>query len=185
MPRTPRNRKPTEIIDATGDGAGNPLGFPSGIAVDGAGNVYVTGQFSDNAFQVTPSGGITEIIDSTGDGALPNEGTYGIAVDGSGNVYVTGSASDNAFKICRPLHSHGSIRPGVPPNPGTLSLGAGGLPAIGTVWMPTVTGVPSALDVVVTDPLGAMINVPLPFGTLLCNPAPPSLPFFGGPSRLA
>ncbi len=33
----------TEIIDATGDGAGNVLHGPSGIAVDGAGNVYVGG----------------------------------------------------------------------------------------------------------------------------------------------
>ncbi len=33
----------TEIIDATGDGAGNALSAASGIAVDGSGNVYVTG----------------------------------------------------------------------------------------------------------------------------------------------
>ena len=41
----------TEIIDATGDG-GNPLDNPEGIAVDGSGNVYVTGYASDNAFKV-------------------------------------------------------------------------------------------------------------------------------------
>ena len=29
----------TEIIDATGDGAGNPLDAAGGIAVDGSGNV--------------------------------------------------------------------------------------------------------------------------------------------------
>ncbi len=31
----------TEIIDATGDGAGNMLASPNGIAVDGSGNVFV------------------------------------------------------------------------------------------------------------------------------------------------
>ncbi|MAB79728.1 MAG: hypothetical protein CMJ89_10295, partial [Planctomycetes bacterium] len=46
----------TQIIDATGDGAGNTLGFPYGIAVDGSGNVFVTGSNTNNAFKVTPGG---------------------------------------------------------------------------------------------------------------------------------
>ncbi|MCH8325423.1 MAG: T9SS type A sorting domain-containing protein [Bacteroidetes bacterium] len=46
----------TEIIDATGDGTpGNPLEGPRGIAVDGSGNVYVTGLFSNNAFKIAAS----------------------------------------------------------------------------------------------------------------------------------
>ena len=31
-----------EIIDATGDGAGNTLTSPQGVCVDASGNVYVT-----------------------------------------------------------------------------------------------------------------------------------------------
>ncbi len=46
----------TRIIDATGDGAGNPLDVARGSAVDGSGNVYVTGLASDNAFKITPGG---------------------------------------------------------------------------------------------------------------------------------
>ena len=34
--------------------------------VDDAGNAYVTGTFSDNAFQITPGGTIAEIIDASG-----------------------------------------------------------------------------------------------------------------------
>ena len=41
----------TEIIDATGDGAGNILNAAWGIAVDAAGNAYVAGLTSDNAFK--------------------------------------------------------------------------------------------------------------------------------------
>ncbi len=59
----------TEIIDGSGDGAGNTLSVPVGVAVDGAGNVYVAGRDSDNAFRITPAGTITEIIDASGDGA--------------------------------------------------------------------------------------------------------------------
>ncbi len=93
----------TEIIDATGDGGGNTLSTPVGIAVDGSGNVYVGGYGSHNAFKITPGGVKTEIIDATGDGggnALANP--HGIAVDGSGNVYIAGGGSDNAFKIDGP-----------------------------------------------------------------------------------
>ena len=74
--------------------------MPTDIAVDTEGNVYVSGIGSDNAFKITPLGVITEIIDSTGDGAgNPLDAPEGIAVDGLGNVYVTGYTSDNAFKI--------------------------------------------------------------------------------------
>ncbi len=90
----------TEIIDAAGDGSGNTLDIPTGIAVDGSGNVYVTGFVTDNAFKITPGGVITEIIDATGDGAGNTlDVPRGITVDGSGNVYVPGQTSDNAFKI--------------------------------------------------------------------------------------
>jgi hypothetical protein len=90
----------TEIIDATGDGAGKTLFFPDSIAVDDAtGDVYITGKLSHNAFKITPGGVITEIIDGTGDGTNGLSAPEGVAVDGSGNVYVAGGGSNNAFKI--------------------------------------------------------------------------------------
>ncbi len=89
----------TEIIDANGDGLGNTLSEPIGIAVDSAENVYLVGFSTDNAFKITPGGVITQIIDANGDGTNALDGSYGIAVDLASNVYVTGFFSDNAFKI--------------------------------------------------------------------------------------
>jgi hypothetical protein len=57
-----------EIIGNEGDGAGNPLGFPSDLVVDRPGNVFVAGQNSDNVFKITPTDEIAEIVDARGNG---------------------------------------------------------------------------------------------------------------------
>ncbi len=92
----------TQIIDAAGDGT-HILDGASGIAVEpaveGAGNVYVTGNYSDNVFKIARHGSRTEIIDGTGDGTHGLDAATSIAMDASGNVYVTGYISGNAFKI--------------------------------------------------------------------------------------
>lgn len=88
----------TQIVDASGDGAGNALAGPVHAAADASGNFYVVGGGSVNAFRVTPAGVVTEILDAAGDGmgnALT--GALGIAAGPSGNVYVRGR--DNAFQI--------------------------------------------------------------------------------------
>lgn len=90
----------SEIIDSTGDGSGNVLAKPFGIAVDEVGNVYVAGNSSDNLFKITPGGVITEVIDSTGDGG-GNQLTraWDVEVDSDGNAYVTGSLSYNVLQV--------------------------------------------------------------------------------------
>jgi len=93
----------TEIIDSTGDGAGNVLISPLDLTVNVQGDVYVSGRSSANAFQITPSGGIIEIIDFAGDGAGNFfSGARGVAVNAAGVVYVVGSSRDNVFSFTLP-----------------------------------------------------------------------------------
>lgn len=86
------------LIDSIGDGS-QPLSVASGIAAGPSGNVFVCGNFSGNAFKITPGGAVTQIIDATGDGVSPLLEPADIATDDSGNVFVAGFASDNVFRI--------------------------------------------------------------------------------------
>src|SRR5574341_975267 len=78
------------------NGTGNGYDYASALAVDGSGNVYVTGSsegsgtFSDYAtIKYAPNGDTLWVRRYKGPGN-PGDGALALAVDGSGNVYVTG-----------------------------------------------------------------------------------------------
>jgi sugar lactone lactonase YvrE len=81
----------------------------SGVALDAAGNIYVTGYVNDNTIRkITPSGIITTLAgtgaqgsaDGTGSAARFNVPT-GIAVNGAGYVYVA-DLGNNAIRVGGP-----------------------------------------------------------------------------------
>jgi len=99
----------SSLFDSSGDEAW-------GIAVDGAGNAYVTGMTESanfpttpGAVQPTPPGGSsnafvsklnatgTAFVYSTYLGGSGDDSGYGIAVDGAGNAYVTGGTTSADF----------------------------------------------------------------------------------------
>jgi hypothetical protein len=71
---------------------GSRLVSPEGVAVDAAGNVFVTDIALQEVFKVTPAGTETTV----GSGLDVPEG---VAVDGAGNVYITDSQFPAVFKV--------------------------------------------------------------------------------------
>ncbi|MDQ3018975.1 MAG: SBBP repeat-containing protein [Bacteroidota bacterium] len=85
------------------NGPGNNYDVAGSLAVDGSGNVYVTGSSDgsgtgrDYATIKYNSSGVQQWIQRYNEYANGNDGASSLAVDGSGNVYVTGfSISDYA-----------------------------------------------------------------------------------------
>src|SRR5436190_7856727 len=95
------------VPDRDGTGVDARLFFPTGIALDSAGNVYVTEQQGYTVRKITPAGvvstlagtfGVTGSADGTGSAAsfyYP----CGIAVDSAGNVYVSEILNQTIRKI--------------------------------------------------------------------------------------
>ncbi|HEY3762944.1 MAG TPA: Ig-like domain-containing protein [Verrucomicrobiae bacterium] len=95
--------------EGSADGVGGAAEFnsPVGVAVDSAGNVYVTDQFNEMIRKITPSGlvstiaGLAEIsgnTDGAGSAARFNLPT-GLAMDTNGNLYVADQFNETIRKI--------------------------------------------------------------------------------------
>jgi sugar lactone lactonase YvrE len=80
------------------DGAGSSASFflPTGIAIDGKGNLFVADSYNNSIRKITPAGVVSTVIKGK---PVPNEGPakhdtsmlsrpYGITVDKAGNLYV-------------------------------------------------------------------------------------------------
>jgi hypothetical protein len=78
---------------ADGTAGAASFSFPHGLAVDGAGNVFVMDANNFRVRKVTPSGVVTTFAQ------LGTAQARGIAIDGSGNLYIGGYLAQTIRKI--------------------------------------------------------------------------------------
>ena len=91
-----------------GTGPAARFNNPNGVAVDTAGNVYVTDTTNNTIRKITPAGAVTTLAGTAGSsGSTDGPGTtvalfsapFGVAVDTAGNVYVTDTPNHTVRKI--------------------------------------------------------------------------------------
>ena len=96
-----------EVGDRDGTGIDARLFFPTGIALDSTGNIYVTEQLGYTIRKITPAGVVSTLAGTFGvrgsaDGIGNGASFYypcGIAVDSAGNVYVSEILNQTIRKI--------------------------------------------------------------------------------------
>jgi sugar lactone lactonase YvrE len=106
-------------IYGSADGTGSAATFngPTGIAVDGSGNIYVSDS-NTSVRKITSAGVVTTFVVSTS-----FNGPYGLAIDTAGNIYV----GDTSHKATTSSHTIQKITPA-----GVLSTIAGSSGIIGS-----------------------------------------------------
>jgi sugar lactone lactonase YvrE len=89
------------------------LGFPTGLAVDSAGNVYVADYGNDQILKITPAGNLSVFAGGGPWGSpIPGPATesdlrtpIGVATDNAGNVYI----SDTGNHVVEKVNAQGDL----------------------------------------------------------------------------
>ena len=150
----------------SGDGGAataSNLSGPSGVAVDGSGNLYIADQSNNRIRKVSTSGIITTVAGNgtSGygfDGGVATSATVnspsGVAVDGSGNVYIT----DQNYSRIRYVSTSGVIST-IAGIGSTGYSGDGGVATAAMLYYPTGGGVDGNGNVYIADQLNMVVRI--------------------------
>jgi hypothetical protein len=86
----------TSNIDPTVNG--KSLSYPTALAVDGAGNLFIVDANNTRVVEVPAGGGAAIAIDPTVDGK-PLDYPGGVAVDGAGDLFIADSSAGRVVKV--------------------------------------------------------------------------------------
>jgi trimeric autotransporter adhesin len=138
------------------------LYYPTGVAVDGSGNVYIADYFNHRIRKVDPSGVISTIagnsnVGYSGDGGAATAAKLyyplGVAVDGSGNVYIADEDNHRIRKV-NPLGIISTIA-----GNGTVGYsGDGGAATAAELDDPTGVAVDGSGNVYIADQANSVIR---------------------------
>ena len=163
---------------ADGQGSAARFSSPTGVAVDGAGVVYVVDSLNQTIREISAAGKVTTIAGAVGvpgdiDGApLQARFSYptGIAVDPAGRLYVTDTGNFTIRKLVLKGAAAVSTLAGQPGNPGA-SDGAG--PAA-QFYLTTGIALDSSGNLYVADTFNRTIRMITPAGSVSTLPAWPA-----------
>jgi uncharacterized repeat protein (TIGR01451 family) len=194
---------PAQTLALTGNllsTPGVPFTRPSGVAVDGSGDIYVADDSGAAVYRLDPTGDPTLVIRSpevepTNGGPAPPDPAFvspsGVAVDGAGNIYVADDGSDAVYRFDPARNQTLVIR-----NPEVDPTNGGPAPPDPAFVSPSGVAVDGAGNIYVADLDSAAVYRFDPDGnqTLVIrnpqvegnggSPAPPD-PAFVGPSGVA
>jgi sugar lactone lactonase YvrE len=152
------------------------LFYPSGVAVDAAGDLYIADVDNSRIREVWPSGVITTVagngtIGFGGDGgpatAAELNDPVGVAVDAAGNLYIADNNNDRVREVqtikgaITPQSAITTVAGG-----GSLGLGDGG-PATAAEVFPTGVAVDAAGNLYIADNGSARVREVAPSGTII------------------
>ena len=149
-----------------GSGSGAQFSYPTGVAVDSGGNVYVADYQGNTVRKITSAGSVTTfagvfgnpgVVDGPVSGAVLDH-PYGVAIDSAGDIFMT----DSANLIREISGSTVSTLAGQQSQPGALN-GTGS-----NAWFNTPAGIAVtsvATTIYVADTINNMIRKGVPYNT--------------------